>query len=204
MNWVHPTCLVLGTVAAVFLQTRFAGFRPLLAAQPDLVPVLVVYAALNASLPTTAVTAVVGGLAFDAMSAGPLGLTVVPLVAVGFFLHRRRDLLLRDSSWAQASLGGAASLAVAVASVVLLFLLWPLLSDRDPAPPFLPELRRGLVDLPVLGWGNLWQLLVVTVGGALASPLVFRLFRWIDRTFNYQPVPQASYRADREIKRGRF
>lgn len=48
MNWVHPIALVLATWLVAFGQAWLPGVRPLVHAQFDLLPALVVYAALNA------------------------------------------------------------------------------------------------------------------------------------------------------------
>jgi rod shape-determining protein MreD len=203
MNWVHPIALVLTTVLLVFLQGWFSGFRGVLVAQPDFVPGLVVYSALSASLPTTAVTALLGGLCLDSFSAGPFGLSAVPLMGLGLFLHLRRDLLLKDSTWAQAALGGAAAAAVMLASLLLLFVLWPLLWDKSMSADFFPESRPGLVSLPEMGPGLIWQVTVVALGGAVGTPILFRWFGWILAACQYPMVPQPTIRQDREIKRGR-
>ncbi|MCC7374794.1 MAG: hypothetical protein IT581_09065 [Verrucomicrobiales bacterium] len=204
MNWVHPIALALTTLLVVFVQGWFSGFRGLLVAQPDFVPGLVVYSALSASLPTTVATALLGGLGVDAFSAGPFGLSAIPLMGLGLVLHLRRDLLLKDSTWAQAALGAAAAPAVTLASLLLLFVLWPLLWEKALTPDYFPESRQGLLSLPELGPGLIWQLTVVTVGGALGTPILFRWFGWIVSACQYEVVPQPTIRQDREIKRGRF
>ena len=56
---------------------------------------------------------------------------------------------------------------------------------------------------PLFGWGTLWQLLVMALGGAIATPVFFELFRLLDRAFGYRRVAQSSFRPDREIRRGR-
>ncbi|MBL9138248.1 MAG: hypothetical protein JNK85_20435 [Verrucomicrobiales bacterium] len=203
MNWVHPTALLLTTFLVVFLQGWLSGFRGFMAAQPDFVPGLVVYSALSSSLPTTAATALLGGLGMDALSAGPFGLSVLPLMSLGVVLHLRRDLLLRDSTWAQAALGGASAVAVMVISLLLLFVLWPLLWDKTMAPEYFPEGRQGLVSLPEVGPGVIWQVTVVALGGAIGTPILFRWFGWVVAACQYPVVPQPTIRQDREIKRGR-
>jgi rod shape-determining protein MreD len=203
MNWVHPIALVLATWLVAFVQTWLPGPRPLVHAQFDLLPALVVYAALNAGFPTTLAVAVLGGLGFDALSSGPFGLGVVPLVVLGAVLHWRRDVLLRNSAWAQAALGGAATFGVTLGSLLLLFVLWPVLSGWSNDPAYWPERRSGLAALPEPGFGLAWQLAVVTVGGAAGTPVVFAVFRWLDRLLTYQPAPRPNRRGDREIARGR-
>lgn len=204
MNWVHPVSLMVSPLLLAFAQCRWDGVRGVVGAQPDLMPALVVYAALSSGLGVTVATAVVAGMAADTVSSGPFGLSVLPLAAVGVILHLRRDLLLRESVWAQALLGGAGSLAATALSVTLLFVLWPLVSHPSPGVAYLPERQPGLTGLPTLGVRAVWQVLVVTLAGTLATPVIFRLFRWIDSAFQYRRIPDTAYRANREIKRGRF
>src|SRR5213083_3073008 len=61
----------------------------------------------------------------------------------------------------------------------------------------------GLGAEPLLGWGSLWQWLVMALGGAVATPLCFRVFDRFQRAFTYQKRPETSFRPDREIKRDR-
>jgi len=148
-----------------------------------LLPVLMVYAALNADMATVSLLAVLGGLWFDALSANPMGTSILPLFAVGFVIYLRRDLILRELSFAQLVLGTTASAIVPGLSVLLL-------------------LTAG--KQPLLGWGSLWQWLVMTAGGAVATPFVFALFNWCDRSLGYQPRVEPGFRLDREIRRGRI
>lgn len=203
MNWLHPAALLLAAWLVAFGQSWFTAGRGILLAQPDLLPALVVYSALYAGLPTTAAVAVLGGLGSDALSSGPFGLGVVPLVVLGAVLHWRREVILRDSVWAQAALGGAATFGVTVASLGLLFVLWPVLSGWPAETPYWPERRSGLHALPEPGLGLIWQWLAVSAVGALATPVLFRVFRGLDRMLSYQPAPLPPARGTREIRRGR-
>ncbi len=166
----------------MFGEAALPGLRHLLGAQVDLLPVLMVYAALNASLVTVATLAIFGGLWFDALSANPLGVTILPLFVVGLAIFSQRDLILRELSFAQIVLGTVASAVVPALAVLLL-------------------LTGG--KSPLLGWGSLWQWLVMTAGGAVATPVVFALFNWLNGAFGYQPRTETSFRPDREILRGR-
>lgn len=204
MNWVHPISLILATWVAAFLQAMPWAARWGVGAPWDVLPAFVVYAAFSASLPTTTGVAVVAGLSHDALSSGPFGLSVVPLLTLGVALHRRRDLVLRESVWTQGALGAVATLASTVLALVLLWVFGPLVATGPVAPGYLGDYRAGGDAGPDWGLPLLWQALVVTVGGALVTPVVFRFFGWIDATFNYRPVAAATTRGDREIKRGRF
>ena len=178
------TAFVLGAAyLAVFWETAFSGVRHLVGAQVDLLPPLMVYAALCTGLTTVALLALCGGLWFDSLSANPLGVSVLPLFAVGLAIYLKRELILRDETFAQLVLGLAASAATPVLTLLLL-------------------LTMG--HAPMLGWGTLWQLIVLTVGGAIATPICFELFGWLHRMLVHNRAAETSFRPDREIRRGRL
>ena len=182
MNILNTLLIFAVAFLAVFGQAAVPGLRDVLGAQVDLLPVLMVYAALNASLPLVAALAIFGGLCFDALSANPLGVTILPLFSVGLVIFLQRDLILRELSFAQIFLGTVASAAVPALTLLLL-------------------LTVG--QEPLLGWGSLWQWLVMTAGGAVATPVIFALFNWLNRAFGYRPRTESSFRPDREFLRGR-
>ena len=178
-----PSILVLAAAfLAVFGETVFSGVRHWLGAQIDLLPALVVYASLATNLATVTLLCVLGGLFFDTLSANPLGVSVLPLFVAGVAIYSQRELILRDQLFAQCVLGLAASALVPLLTVLLLLTL-----GRSP----------------LIGWGSIWQWLVMSVGGAIATPVLFRLFRLFDRTLAYRRASETSFRPDREIRRGR-
>jgi hypothetical protein len=89
---------------------------------------------------------------------------------------------LRDLPYAQVVLGVMATVAILVFKVLVLLTLG---------------------EAPLLGWGSLWQLLVVCGWSAVLTPAVFRLFSTATGLFSYQTAGPAGFRTDREIKRGR-
>jgi rod shape-determining protein MreD len=182
MNAVSTILILAAAFLAVFGEAAFPLLRHWLGAQVDLLPVLMVYAALNADIVTISLLAVLGGLWFDALSANPLGVSILPLFAVGFVIYLQRELILREVPFAQFVLGAVASAVVPVLSVLLL-------------------LTGG--QEPLLGWGSIWQWLVMTAGGAVAAPIVFEFFNRCQHAFGYQPRTETSFRPDREIRRGR-
>ncbi|HWX22964.1 MAG TPA: hypothetical protein VN578_23935 [Candidatus Binatia bacterium] len=182
MTWLNTVFVLLATFLAVFWEAAFQGIRHVLGAQIDLLPPLMVYAALSTGLSTVCLVAVLGGLWFDSLSANPLGVTVLPLFLVGLALFVNRELILQDQMFAQFVLGLAASAAAPVMTLLLL-------------------LTTG--HKPLFGWGSVWQLLVMSAGGALATPIFFELFGWLQRTLVHVPVAEISFRPDREIRRGR-
>jgi rod shape-determining protein MreD len=183
MNFLQTILILAAAFLAVFGEATLPVLHHWLGAQVDLLPVLMVYAALNADIATVSLLAVLGGLWFDALSANPLGISILPLFAVGFVIYLRRDLILRELSFAQLVLGTMASAIVPVLSILLL-------------------LTAG--KQPLLGWGSIWQWLVMTAGGAAATPFVFALFNWCNRSLGYQPRIEPGFRPDREIRRGRL
>jgi cell shape-determining protein MreD len=183
MNILQTILILVAAFLAVFAQATFPVLRHWLGAQVNLLPVLMVYAALNLDIATVSLLAVLGGLWFDALSANPLGISILPLYAVGFLIHLRHDLILREVSFAQLVLGTVASAVVPALSLLLLLTIG---------------------QQPLLGWGSLWQWVVMTAGGAAATPLVFALFNWCNHALGYQPRTETSFRPDREIRRGRL
>ena len=182
MNWLTTILMLIATFLAVFWEAAFQSVRHVLGAQIDLLPALMVYAALCGSVSTVCMVAGLGGLLFDSLSANPLGISILPLFVAGFVTHLWRDLILREQAFAQAVLGLAAGAAVPVMQLLLL-----LTAGRAPQ----------------LGWGTLWQLVVMSLGGAVATPVFFFVFEWLQKTLSHAPVVEISFRADREIRRGR-
>jgi hypothetical protein len=182
MNWIN-TAFVLGAAfLAVFWEAAYGGIRHVLGAQVDLLPPLMVYTSLCGGLIHVCLLAFSGGLWLDSLSANPLGISVLPLFAVGFAVYLVRDIILRDQAFAQFVIGLGASAAVPISTLVLL-------------------LTTG--HTPLLGWGTVWQILVMSAGGAIATPVLFVLFEWLNRTLVHSRIVETSFRPDREIRRGR-
>jgi hypothetical protein len=182
MNALQTILILAAAFLAVFAEAVFPLFRNLFGAQIDLLPALMIYAALNVNVAGVSLLAICGGLWFDSLSANPPGISILPLFAAGFPVYLWRDLILRELPFAQFVLGAMASAIVPALTVLLL-------------------LSGG--QQPLLGWGSLWQWLVMTAGGAVATPLVFSLLNSCNHALGYQPRTETSFRPDREILRGR-
>jgi rod shape-determining protein MreD len=182
MNWLHIGFIMAAAYLAVFVESSWNFPRNVLGVQLDVLPALMVYTALTNNIFVTAGLALFGGLCFDSVSANPLGISVLPLLIIGFVIDRSREFLVRESVYMQAAMGASAT-----AGHLLLTLF------------FLMNLRVA----PPVGWGTLWQLIVLAAGGAVAAPCFFALFDRVYRAFDYQPAPESSFRTDREIKRGK-
>ncbi|HEY5298303.1 MAG TPA: hypothetical protein VIK59_10290 [Verrucomicrobiae bacterium] len=182
MNVLQTILIFVAAFLAVFGEATFPLLRHWLGAQVNLLPAIMVYAALNANISVVALLAVFGGLWFDSLSANPLGVTILPLLIVGFLIYLRRELILRELPFAQIILGAVASAVVPVLTILIL-------------------LTGG--KQPLLGWGSLWQSFVMIVGGAIATPILFALFEWCQHALGYQPRAETSFRPDREIRRGK-
>jgi rod shape-determining protein MreD len=141
-----------------------------------------VYASLTTSIGTISLLALCSGLWFDSLSANPLGISVAPLFIVGLLIYSQRDLILRDQIFAQVVLGLGASAAAPVMTLLLL-------------------LTKG--HAPLFGWGTVWQVIVMAVGGAIATVVFFEAFNWLNRHLGPSRATESSFRPDREIRRGR-
>lgn len=179
MNIFNSVLILSFAFLAVFGEAALPAPRHWLGAQIDLLPALMVYAALTADIVTVSLLAVLGGLWFDSFSANPLGVTILPLFIPGYAISLRRELILRDLPFAQFVLGAAAS---AVAPPLTLLLL----------------LNGG--RQPLIGWGSFWQWIVMTAGGAAATPVIFALFEWCAQALGYKPRTEIGFRQDREIQ----
>ncbi len=182
MNWFNAIAILLIAYVVVFLQATFNEVRHFLGVQVDLLPSLVVYAALSGGIVTLALVAVVGGLWFDALSANPIGVSMLPLFVLGLCIQRSREFILRDQPYAQMLVGLTASALAPLGSLLILV-------NTDAKP--------------LLGWFSLWQWIVMSVVGAVLTPLWFWIFDLVSRGLSYKPVAEGGVRADREIKRGR-
>jgi len=182
MNPLNSILILSATFLAVFCQAAFDGLRHLLGAQINLLPALIVCASLRSGALIMTSVAVLGGLLFDALSENPFGVSVLPLFIAGFFISWKSELILRDQAYAQFVLGVLASASVPVMTLLLL-------------------LSGGRT--PLLGWGSLWQWIVLTLSGAVATPVLFKLLDLCERSLNYRRATETSFRHDREIRRGR-
>ncbi|MBI1841681.1 MAG: hypothetical protein HYR88_12635 [Verrucomicrobia bacterium] len=182
MNSINACLVLSATLIVVFLQSTAVGFRNIVGAQPDLLPSLVVYATLTSGLGLGTVTALCGGLCFDALSHNPLGISIGPLFAVALVIERYRGLILRDQSYAQFITGVAAGAAAPALTLLLL-----LNTDRTP----------------LVGWSSLWQWGMVALVSGVFTPAWFLLFGWLAGLLSYETMPDPATPSNRQIKRGR-
>lgn len=183
MNWLVLLVLLVLAFGGVLLQAVVDWPRNWLGAQPTVLPPLVVYCALQGELWHLGVVAGVSGCLYDSLSSDPLGTSVLSLFATGAILHHARDLVLRDLLYAQFCLGLLSTTMAMLGSLVIVLTLG---------------------GRPLLGWGSVWQFLVVALAGGFMTPLVFTLVNWLGRHFAYPPRVSTPFPADREIKRGRY
>ncbi len=176
------TAVILLAVAFVFLEAALTWPRRLLGAQVDLLPALMVFTALRLGLGSILALAFIGGLSMDALSLNPLGVSPLPLCVVGILIHLKRDQILHQKTSTQAALGMAASLVVPLGTLLMI-------------------LTAG--ESPLVGAGFIWDLVVLTAGGGIAAPLIFKLMNVLENALIYQTLSQPSFRPDREIRRGR-
>lgn len=182
MNRVPITVLFLTTWLTVFGQTQFPSLTGSLGIPLDLRPALIVYAALSHGLPTLLGISLVAGLGTDALSANPIGVSLVPCFVLGLILNLRQHLLLREQGYAQMWLGLAGGMTLPL-------MTWALLLVHDRSAP--------------MGFGIFFRILSIGILNAAACPALFLVFDGLRDIFDYKPISEMGFRNDREIKRGR-
>ncbi len=182
MNWPRSITILVVAYVAVFLQSHVEVVRRVVGAQVDILPSLMVYAGLAASLPAVALVALVSGFWVDSLSANPLGLSVLPLLVAGMVAHVFRGVIFRGDVGMQYLLGLGASALVPLMTLGLL-----LAAGEDP----------------LYGGWFAWRWVVGAALGGLFMPLFFGGFALLDGALNYRPESVSSFRPDREIDRGR-
>jgi cell shape-determining protein MreD len=120
MKHLQTIALLVVAFLAVWTEATFGWPRRWLGTQIDLLPVLVIYAALFAGVPALALVSVLGGMWFDSLSENPLGVSVLPLFAVGLVASHFRELILREQSHAQLLLGLAAGALVPLGTLLII------------------------------------------------------------------------------------
>lgn len=174
--------LLLAAWLLAFLPCGLDWPQRWLGAQASLLPPLMVYAALTCSPGCLAVMALVAGLGADALSCNPPGTTAVPLLLIGLAVLRHRPVILRQETFAQVTLGLAASAAAPVLQGLLLL-------------TFNYE--------PLVGWASLWPWLFATVVGGAVTPWLFRGLDRLLGAVTYPPTHAGGWAPEREIVRGR-
>lgn len=182
MSWLPQILLFVAAWLCAYAAAEFAAAGNWLGGGINLLPGLVAHAALTTQIGVVAGLAVFGGLAFDVLAANRLGVSVGPLFIVGWLIHQRRRLILKDQSAAQLWVGLGAGLFTPAASLALLSL-----GQRHA----------------IAGWGAAAPLIASGLANAAAGPGWRALFDWIEETFGEPRADSTSFRADREIKRGR-
>lgn len=182
MNGFTLLLVLVAAFIAVLAQSAFDLTRWLCGAQVNLLPALMVYAALTCELPVLVLVAVFGGLLFDSVSANPLGTMTAALFLPAWLIYLKRGLILRELPFARLMLGLAAT--GATSGIALLILL----SARQDV---------------LLGWFSLWQWAILTLLGGLLTPVVMSVLDATRSALSYQREAASSFRADREIRRGR-
>ena len=124
-----------------------------------------------------------GAACRDSLSANPVGVSLIPLLLIGWILAEHREIVLRESLFARWILGSLAGAVYPLLSVAILLTLG---------------------EEPLLGWRFLWGMGIWTLSGGVLSLLAFPVFDWLTDRFAYQPVTPPSFRPDREITRGRY
>lgn len=129
---------VLVLVAAVVQVTVVTGMR-ILGAEPDLLLVTIVCAALLAGSLPGAIAGFAGGLVVDVMTLGTLGTTSIVLTLAGYWAGRYGETTGRGRAYAPPLAAFAISLLAGIGGVALHFLVGQPVSAREALVVALPS-----------------------------------------------------------------
>ena len=107
---------------------------------------------------------------------------MLPLAVVGWLVFQARQSILHDQRFAQVVIGLAACAATPLLGVLVL---------------------ETIGEEPLLGWGSLWQWLVMALAGGLLTPVCFTVLNALQHAVSYPVKQEPAFRSDRQIKRGR-
>jgi rod shape-determining protein MreD len=136
---------IAGILIAAALQARLPTLWWLGGVRVELMPALVVYAALSLHRRRALALALVAGLTQDALSAAPFGITALAYGISAIAATSLRDALDRDLPWMQWSAGALTSL---IASIIAFFAIG-------------------------ISFGNLFKMLIVASAAGMATVVLF-------------------------------
>jgi rod shape-determining protein MreD len=159
--------LIAAAAVAMGIQCSLAPVFNIGGAKLDLMPAIVLYAALTGSWQQTMGAAVVAAFLLDTPSFARLGLSVPPLIIVGLAVNHFQKLLYRDHLIVQCGFAAAFSLAASI---------WTWLTLQ-------------LSDAPLpMSLGVLLKIVGIAALASVVAPLVFRVLDVLRRWRRYGPV----------------
>jgi len=138
-----------------------------LGTQLDPLPPLMLVVALRAPITTIAILAIFGSLAQSTLSSNPLGLSLLPLYALGFTVHINSPNLSHHHTCSRFALGAIAGALIPLMSLALL-----LLTNKEP----------------LIGWFSLWQWSAGILSSGLMAVIFYPLIEWLDKSVEEQPL----------------
>ncbi|MGB0581985.1 MAG: rod shape-determining protein MreD [Limisphaerales bacterium] len=171
MNRDQIIAIVLATYLAVFLDVGWNAPRNWLGTPVSFLPALLVYAAVQYPVWGVVIVSVFGGLVRDSYSGDPLGVSVAVLFALGFVLNRYREYVMHQLPFARMLLGFIAGAA---------FPLFGFLLTNLVVSPHHPSLSV------------LYTITIAALASAILTPLTFRLFARLHRTFTFGTIRDTS------------
>lgn len=164
--------LIAAAVLAMGFQCLIAGVFSVGGARLDLMPAVVLYAALTGSWQQTMGAAVVAALLLDTPSFASLGLSVPPFLVVGLAINHFQKVLYRDHAIVQCGFAAAISSASS---------LWTWLTLQVSAAP-----------LP-MSLGVVAKIMVISVLAAAVAPPLFWMLDLMRRWRRYDPVEAETF-----------
>jgi|YNPNPStandDraft_1061719.scaffolds.fasta_scaffold24930_2 rod shape-determining protein MreD len=182
-NNIQFTSILLTGFLTVFLEATLDWPRQFLRFQPDILPIIIIYAAIYLSPLSILALSILFGWWLDSFSLNPFGISAFPLTIIGLIMNRFHELILYETTTGQIVLGFFAGFLAPVLAIILML-------GHEPAPivshyTFLYCLGNGIIC-------------------GLVLPGIFKLFNLLIKCFAYPEATSSSFRPDREIKRGKY
>lgn len=163
--------IFLAVYVAVFIDVGWNGPRDWLGTPVSLLPALLVYAAVQYPVWGVVIVSVFGGLVRDSYSGDPLGVSLAALFALGFTLNRYREFVMHQLPFARMLLGFIAGAAF----------------------PLIGYLLTNLVASPQAPKLSVFHTIAISaIVSASLTPLTFRLFARLHRTFTFGTIRDTS------------
>lgn len=158
--------ILLTALVGIFLESACQISRNLTGAQIDPLPALMIVTALRAPVFAITALAIMGSLWQSSLSSDPLGISMLPLFALGMLVHLNIKGISHHQIGSRFALGAIAGALIPILTLCLL-----LLSGQKP----------------MIGLYSLWQWAVGIIGNGLFALGFFPWLKWLDRTMEEQP-----------------
>ena len=175
--------ILLTSLAVIFFEAACQIPRNLTGAQIDPLPALMIVTALRAPVLAITALAIMGSLWQSSLSSDPLGISMLPLFALGMLVYLNIKSISHHHIGSRFALGAIAGALMPILTLCLL-----LLTGHQP----------------MIGLYSLWQWAVGIIGSGLFALFYFPWLEWLDLTMEEQPFAAPYDTATKIIRSPKF